>query len=120
MMYSDEIQNELDRAQKALAENNEGKVRVCARRAAGAAVREWMAACIQPPAWGQTAVAQLRAMAADRSLPEAIREAAKRLSTTVDHDHKLPFAEHPLDDARLIIEHFASRNADEGDYIARG
>jgi len=106
MPYSIEIQGELDRAQKALDENNEGMVRVCVRRAVGAAVRQWLAGRARPPAWGVTAVSQLRAMADDASMPESIRAAARRLSTTVERDHTLPFDEHPLDDARLIIEHF--------------
>lgn len=105
-MYSNEIQRELDRAQKALEENNEGRVRVCARRAAGAAVRQWMSGRAQPPAWGQTAVNQLRALAVDSLAPESIQGAARRLSTTVERDHSLPFSEHPLEDARLIIEYF--------------
>jgi hypothetical protein len=106
-MYSAEIQLELDRAQKALEENNEGMVRVCARRAAGAAIRQWLAGQARPPAWGPTAVTRLRAIAVDESAPEAIRAAARRLSATVERDHTLPFDEHPLDDARLIVAHFA-------------
>ena len=103
---TDEIQRELDRAQKALEEKNEGMVRVCARRAAGAAIRGWMSWQAQPPAWGASAVTRLRAVAADETLPEQVRAAARRISTTVSHDHTIPFAENPIDDARLIIQYF--------------
>ena len=104
---TDEIQRELDRARKALAEKNQGMVRVCARRAAGAAIRGWMVRQSQPPAWGSSAIIQLRAVAADESLPEPVRAAAARVSTTVSQDHTVPFDENPIVDARLIIEHFS-------------
>ncbi|MBI3243677.1 MAG: hypothetical protein HYZ49_15440 [Chloroflexi bacterium] len=103
---TDEIQRELDRAQKALDEKNEGMARACARRAAGEAIRGWLARQTQPPAWGASAVTRLRAVAADEKVPEAVRAAAARISATVSRDHTLPFAENPIEDALLIIRHF--------------
>ena len=103
---TDEIRRELDRAQKALEEKNDGRVRVCARRAAGAAIRDWMSRQAQPPAWGQSAITQLRTIAADEKFPEPVRAAAMRISTTVLRDHTVPFAGNPIDDARLIIQYF--------------
>ncbi|HLB49136.1 MAG TPA: hypothetical protein VJL59_19165 [Anaerolineales bacterium] len=109
MKYPEEIQKELERAVKALEENNDGMARVCARRAVGAAIRQWGARQPRPPVWSgksQSAVIQLRALAVDEAIPSKIREAAVRLSTTVDRDHKLPFDESPIDDALIIIRHF--------------
>jgi hypothetical protein len=51
MNYQEEIQKELARAQAALEAKNEGKVRVCCRRAAGLAIRRWLASQPEPPAW---------------------------------------------------------------------
>ncbi|MBM4422055.1 MAG: hypothetical protein FJ030_01520 [Chloroflexi bacterium] len=108
MTLSEDIQRELDRAQRALAEGNDGMARVCARRAVGAAIREWAAQGSRPPEWAnaRNAVTQLRALAAADSFPRSVRDSAARLSTTVDRDHKLPFTQSPLDDAALIIRHF--------------
>ncbi len=109
MKYLEEIEKELERAVQALEENNDGMARVCARRAVGAAVRRWGARQPWPPAWvakGRSAVTQLRALAVDETIPSNIREAAGRLSATVDRDHKLPFDESPIDDALIIIRNF--------------
>lgn len=109
MDYPEEIRKELDRAARALEEKNEGMARVCSRRAAGAAIRQWTGAREGIPAWadvGRDVVKQLRALAVDESFPAAVRDAAARLSTTVDENHALPFEQSPLDDARLIIANF--------------
>jgi hypothetical protein len=108
MMYPLEIQTELDRAEKALAEKNEGLTRVCCRRAAGAAIRRWLAAQPQPPAWGTAAITQLRTLVDEETVPTSVRNAAARLSTTVAKDHTLPFDNNPIDDARIIIQHFVA------------
>lgn len=102
-----DIQLEMDRAAQARSDNDDGKVRVCCRRAAGAAIRRWLAAQSDPPAWGQMAVTQLRTLADAASVPAEVRRAAARLSTTVAADHTLPFADSPIDDALVIIRHFA-------------
>ena len=102
-----DVQLELDRAAQARSENNDGKVRVCCRRAVGAAIRRWLAAQSDPPAWGQLAITQLRTLADAASVPAEVRRAAARLSTTVAADHTLPFDESPIDDALVIIHHFA-------------
>jgi len=109
MKYPEEIQKELERAVKALEEDNDGMARVCARRAVGAVIRQWGARQPRPPVWvakGRSAVTQLRALAVDEAISSKIREAAVRLSATVDRDHKLPFDESPIDDALIIIRHF--------------
>ncbi len=115
MSYPDDIQSELDRAAKALAEKNDGLARVCCRRAAGAAIRRWLSNQPAPPAWGTAAIAQLRSIAESRpagevgSVPAAVRRAAARLSTTVAKDHTLPFDDSPVDDARIIADHFLNQ-----------
>ena len=98
MDIPDDIQKELDRARAAQSEGNPGKVRVCARRAAGIAIRKLYGA-----KW--SAVQQLRALARDASAPKSIRQAAERLTATVQKDHTLPFDENPIQDAELIVAH---------------
>jgi hypothetical protein len=90
------IAAELAQAQIARASGNEGRARVCARRAAGAAIREW-------DGRRGDALKQLGRLRSDGLAPENVRAAARRLTAKVDEDHTLPFAEEPLEDARLII-----------------
>ena len=97
----DDIQKELDRARAGQQNGNAGMARVCARRAAGIAIRK---------SKGErgSAVAQLRALPREESAPESIRQAAARLGATVQEDHTLPFDENPIEDAELIVAHFLS------------
>jgi hypothetical protein len=107
MTLPDDIQLELDRAWLARSQDNHGRVRVCCRRAAGAAIRRWLAAQTAPPDWGRMAITQLRLLADSAVAPGEVQRAAARLSTTVSEDHTLPFDEDPIEDALAIIRHFA-------------
>ncbi|MDW8327370.1 MAG: hypothetical protein RMK99_12445 [Anaerolineales bacterium] len=98
----DKIERELQSALAAQVEGNPGKARVCARRAAGLAIRAYYRRR-DGTGWGGDAMAQLKRLQADVSVPEHVRNAAARLTTTVDFEHNLPFAEEPVEDARRII-----------------
>jgi len=102
-MTTARIQQELAAARQARQAGNPGRARVCARRAAGLAIRAWYQAR-EGPGWGGDAMKQLKRLAADPAAVTPARAAAQRLLTKVDFDHKLPFDEDPLDDARVIIE----------------
>lgn len=104
--YPEAIQVELDRALQAKQAKNEGKTRASCRRAVGAAVKLWLKEQAEPPAWGQSAIVQLRTLVGEASVPVAVRHAAARLSTTVAEDHTLPFDNDPIEDAEIIIKHF--------------
>lgn len=97
-----DIEAELARAVEAQRTGNPGRARVCARRAAGWAIRAWYRRQ-GGSGWGGDAMQQLQRLQAEDSVPEAVREAAKRLMTKVDFDHSLPFDADPIDDARSII-----------------
>ncbi len=101
---------ELERAEQARAAGLEGRARVCARRAAGWAIRAYYQrrAGAEAAGWGGDALAQLKRLSADADVPDGPRQAARRLTTVVDFAHELPFAEDPLADARSLVE-FASR-----------
>ena len=88
---------------RAAAAGNPGKARVCARRAAGWAIEAWYQVR-EGPGWSGDAMKQLNRLWADPAVPEAVREAAERLSTKVDREHRLPFREEALDDAGVIVE----------------
>ena len=98
----EKIQAEINRAEAARAEGNEGQARVCARRAAGWAVgvygREQLG---EGSRWH--AYHNLIWLQSQEQIPSDLRDAAGRLTTRVDVDHSLPHVEDPLEDARMII-----------------
>jgi hypothetical protein len=101
------IEHELTAAEAARHDNNDGKARVCARRAVALATEAWLAQ-LSIPRWRGDAMAHLRQIQQDESFPPPIRQAAERLSTPVTHQHTAPFTTDPVADARLIIAHLSS------------
>ena len=104
-----DIEAELAQAQKAREAGNEGQARVCARRAAGIAIREWYRRRLGT-GWHGDALKQLQRLQADALAPENVREAARRLTIRVDFDHTLPFEADPIEDARGIVEFVSQRD----------
>jgi hypothetical protein len=105
-MVDDTIEAELKQAEAARASGNLGRMRVCARRAAGIAIRAWYRKRLGS-GWGGDAMKQLQRLQADATVPETIRAAARRLTTKVDLDHKLPFEDNAVEDARGIVAYVA-------------
>lgn len=104
MSRSEQIKIELATAEAALREANEGKARVCARRAVALASEDWLDRYPQND-WGGDAMHHLRQIQQEESFPLTIREAAERLSTKVTDRETAPFTSDPISDARLIIDH---------------
>lgn len=102
-----EAEAELERARAARQAGNEGRARVCARRAAGRALQAYYRQ-LSGSAWVGDALAQLNRLKADEAMPPALRARAARLTTVVDFHHRLPFPEDPLADAREIVAHVAA------------
>jgi hypothetical protein len=105
------IEQELAVAEVARQNSNDGKARVCARRAVARATEAWLAR-LPSPRWRGDAMAHLRQIQQDESFPLPIRQAAERLSTSVTRQHTGPFTTDPIADARLIIAHLG--NTDGG------
>lgn len=104
------IERELAAAEAALKAANDGKARVCARRAVALATEVWLA---RFPArrWGGDAMEHLRQIQQDLSFPLPIRQAAERLSTPVPRQQIAPFTADPIGDARLIIAHLSANTS---------
>jgi uncharacterized protein (UPF0147 family) len=105
------IERELAAAEAARQERNDGKTRVCARRAVAHAIEAWIAR-FSSPGWRGDAMAYLRKIQEDASFPLPIRQAAERLGTPVTRQHTAPFTIDPIADARLIIAHLDSTTSD--------
>ena len=105
------IEQELAAAEVARQDGNDGKARVCARRAVARATEAWLAR-LPLPRWHGDAMAHLRQIQQDASFPLPIRQAAERLSTPVTNQHAAPFTTDPIADARLIIAHLSSTTTD--------
>ena len=100
MGFSAEIRLELERAEAARAAGNEGRARVCARRAAGSAARDYLARHGVRP---RTLYNALEALAAFPRLAPDLRQAAVHLTTRVDGEFHLPPEIDLLAEARKLI-----------------
>jgi hypothetical protein len=98
----DRIKLELDQAYMYRARGNEGRARVCARRAAG-----WAVAIFRQQRFGaethHNAYQQLRWFRKLENIPAELRKAADRLTTHVTPSHDLPHQQDPLQDAEMIV-----------------
>ena len=102
------IENELSLAKKALNDGNNGKARVCARRAAGIAISYWLE--FQPKMnWGESSINLLNEVKNYKPLKEEIRLAAERLTTSVSKKDSLQFTADPMYDSKIIIEYFLNK-----------
>jgi len=99
----DRIETELKYAYGQRALGNEGRARVCARRAAG-----WAIAAFRHKRLGvkshPNAYNLLRWFQGLADVPREYRLAAARLTTRVTTDYKLPHIQDLLEDARYIVE----------------
>ena len=87
--WQDKFQAELDHAEQARARGNEGQARVCARRAAGIAVREYLTrkGITAPSA---SAVDLLNLIKDDPLLSPDLKLIADHLTVRVTEEFKLP------------------------------
>jgi HEPN domain-containing protein len=84
-----DIQVEIERAEAARARGNEGQARVCARRAAGIAAREYLmrrGEKVRTP----SAYDLLKLLVQDKSLSPELRQSAHYLTLRVNEEFKLP------------------------------
>jgi hypothetical protein len=102
MNRSEQIEKELAMAEGALRQVNEGKARVCARRAVALAAEASLER-FPRPGWRGDAMHKLRQIHKEESFPLPIRQAAERLGTKITQRDTAPFTSNPIADAKLII-----------------
>ena len=95
--WQTKIQAEFDRAEQARANGNEGQARVCARRAAGIAIREYLARQ-GTPIPSVSAVDLLNHLREDPLLSPDLIRIVDHLTLRVTEEFKLPV------DADLVAE----------------
>lgn len=105
--YLEQIEKELAMAHEALREGNDGKARVCARRASGQAL-SWYLTKFSHSNWGTDALRQLQHAAREESIPIDVKDAATRLTTKISDQFTYPFTTNPIDDAAIIIDYVKS------------
>ena len=107
MAHRELIEHELTAAEAASKIGNDGKARVCARRAVALASEAWLEQ--HSFQTGRLdAMGHLRRIHGDESAPSSIRQAAERLTTTVTRRDSAPFTSDPIGDARIIIEYLTA------------
>ena len=97
-----QIRREMEMAQDSRLEGQEGRARVCARRAAGWAVSILLAGGNTLDELGN-AYKSLLWFQQQKTVTQAIRDTAIRLTTRLTPDHRQPFDEDPLLDAERVI-----------------
>jgi len=107
MGYESEINAEFEKAEQARAHGNEGQARVCARRAAGIAIREFLTRKgIRPPS--ASAVDLLNLLKDDPLLSPRLKLIADHLTLRVTEEFKLPIDADLIEEARVLCQELLS------------
>lgn len=97
------IEMEFERAVEARANGNEGQARVCARRAAGIAIRDYLTRKgISIPS--QSAYDLLNLIKDDPLLPPDLKLVADHLTLRVTEEFKLPVDADLITESRLLCD----------------
>jgi len=97
------IETEFERAKAARARGNEGQARVCARRAAGIAIREYYIRRGQPVRTS-SAYDLLQQLVDEPQLPPQLKQSAIYLTLRVNEEFKLPVEVDLLQEARKLCD----------------
>jgi hypothetical protein len=100
-----QIDREFENARLALTDGNDGRARVCARRAAGVAIGVWLLRN-RETGWPADAMNRIRLVRGENSMPEEVRNAAARLIARVTPDFTSPIDTDPVEDALILVRHF--------------
>jgi len=109
MDWQTDIEAEFEKAEQARARGNEGQARVCARRAAGIAIREYLTRRgIRPPS--VSAYDLLNLLKDDPSLSPDLKLIADHLTLRVTEEFKLPVDVDLVDEAKKFCRELLSKN----------
>ena len=105
--WKSRLEAELERAEAARMRGNEGQARVCARRAAGIAIRQYLLRRGQPVRTS-SAYDLLNLIAEDPLSTPEVKQAAAHLTLRVNEDFKLPAGVDLLAEARQLCARLLS------------
>ena len=109
MSWQTEINAEFEKAEQARARGNEGQARVCARRAAGIAVREYLTRQgIRPPSVSSYDL--LNQLKSDPYLSIDLQLIAEHLTLRVNEEFKLPVNVDLIAEARTFCTELLQTN----------
>ena len=100
------VDQELARGDAAFSSGNEGKARVCARRAIGQVIDYLWTPTSHTVPWPRDILQKLHRIHEDEAFSLEVRQAAQRLTTKITQQDTMPFPTDPMADARLVIRHF--------------
>lgn len=101
-VWQQKLEKELETAAVARSRGNEGMARVCARRAAGIAVGEYLTRLgyeVHTP----SVIARLRFLLSLPNIPSGIHEVAEHFLLHIDEQHKLPIEADLVAEARWLV-----------------
>jgi hypothetical protein len=108
MDWQTDIAAEFEKAEQVRARGNEGQARVCARRAAGIAIREYLTRRgIRPPS--VSAYDLLNLLKDDPRLSPHLKMIADHLTLRVTEEFKLPVDADLVAEARIFCEELLNR-----------
>lgn len=101
--WKNDLKVEFERAAQARIQKNEGQMRVCARRAAGIAIREYLTRQGNRPP-NLSAYDLLNLIKEDTTLSPALRLIADHLTVRVTEEFKLPVDADLMAEARTLCQ----------------
>ncbi len=99
-----QVREELLLAKQSRLEGNEGRARVCARRAAGTAVKMYLGK-MGLLIGSENAMQSLDKLSNDPELPTRVRSAIDRLGQRVDQNNNIPGDIDLISEAKIILEY---------------
>jgi len=101
--WNTQLGKEFEKAQQARINKNEGQARVCARRAAGIAIREYLTRKgTRVPS--MSAYDLLNLLKEDTNLPPEMQLIADHLTVRVTEEFQLPFEADLIAEARVLCD----------------
>ena len=101
--WKQDLTVEFERAAQARIQKNEGQMRVCARRAAGIAIREYLTRQGQRPP-SLSAYDLLNLLKQDSNLSPTLQSVLDHLTVRVTEEFKLPVEADLVADARVLCQ----------------
>jgi hypothetical protein len=101
--WQERFEAELAQAQAARDAGNEGRARVCARRAAGIIIARYLEAR-EIPHPNTSAYDLLKYFAGYSGVPDSVREITGHFLVRIDTDYKLPIDADLIQDARWLAD----------------